>query len=184
VNFSHYTDLAVRLAAGLVNTYDTSGPDDEEHLATAADLEAFLRLWDLDLPGRITGAAVGDVRDLRERLRAVFDARDEAQAATRLNRIVADAGVQPLLTNHDGEWHLHYTPDGTPLARRLAAMATMALVTVIAEFGFGRLKVCESETCRNVLVDTSRNQSRRYCSDRCANRENVAAYRARRRAAT
>ena len=184
MKFSHYTDLAVRLAAGLVNTYDTSGPDDEEHLATIADLEAFLASWDLDIRGRITGAVVADVRDLRERLRGVFDAADEGEAAGRLNGIVADAGVQPLLTDHDGEWHLHYTPDGTPLAQRLAAMATMALVTVIAEFGFGRLKVCESDTCRNVLVDTSRNQSRRYCSDRCANRENVAAYRARRRAGT
>jgi predicted RNA-binding Zn ribbon-like protein len=30
-------------------------------------------------------------------------------------------------------------------------------------------------------VDTSPNQSRRYCSDRCSSRANVAAYRARQR---
>ena len=38
--------------------------------------------------------------------------------------------------------------------------------------------------CTNVYVDTSPNQSRRYCSDRCSSRANVAAYRARRRAAS
>jgi predicted RNA-binding Zn ribbon-like protein len=32
-----------------------------------------------------------------------------------------------------------------------------------------------------VFVDTSPNQSRRYCSDRCSSRANVAAYRARQR---
>ena len=33
-------------------------------------------------------------------------------------------------------------------------------------------------TCTNVYVDTSPNHSRRYCSDRCSSRANVAAYRA------
>ena len=33
------------------------------------------------------------------------------------------------------------------------------------------------------VVDTSPNQSRRYCSDRCSSRANVAAYRARQKAA-
>lgn len=35
--------------------------------------------------------------------------------------------------------------------------------------------------CRNAYLDTSTNRSRRYCSDRCATRANVAAYRARKR---
>ena len=34
---------------------------------------------------------------------------------------------------------------------------------------------------REVFIDTSTNRSRRYCSDRCATRANVAAYRARRK---
>ena len=37
-------------------------------------------------------------------------------------------------------------------------------------------------TCEHVYVDTSPNRSRRYCSERCSSRANVAAYRARRRA--
>jgi predicted RNA-binding Zn ribbon-like protein len=39
-----------------------------------------------------------------------------------------------------------------------------------------------AETCPDVYVDTSRNASRRYCSDTCASRATVAAYRARQKA--
>ena len=44
-----------------------------------------------------------------------------------------------------------------------------------------RLGLCEAPPCRNAYLDTSTNRSRRYCSDRCATRANVAAYRARKR---
>ena len=44
---------------------------------------------------------------------------------------------------------------------------------------FGR---CAAEDCDGVVIDLSRNRSRKYCSTACTNREAVAAYRARRRA--
>ena len=47
--------------------------------------------------------------------------------------------------------------------------------------GATRLGVCDASGCSHVFVDTSPNQSRRYCSDRCSSRANVAAYRARQR---
>jgi len=47
--------------------------------------------------------------------------------------------------------------------------------------GVDRLGLCEASPCRNAYLDTSTNRSRRYCSDRCATRANVAAYRARKR---
>ena len=43
--------------------------------------------------------------------------------------------------------------------------------------------MCAPRRARNVYVDTSPNQSRRYCSDRCSSRANVAAYRARQKMA-
>jgi predicted RNA-binding Zn ribbon-like protein len=39
--------------------------------------------------------------------------------------------------------------------------------------------VCDAGDCNDVLVDLSKNHSRRYCSTTCANRMNVAAFRAR-----
>ena len=38
-----------------------------------------------------------------------------------------------------------------------------------------------ADDCADVVLDLSRNRSRRYCSTTCGNREAVAAYRARQR---
>ena len=57
----------------------------------------------------------------------------------------------------------------------------MGLAFHLTEHGADRLGLCEAAPCRNAYLDTSTNRSRRYCSDRCATRANVAAYRARKR---
>ena len=44
-----------------------------------------------------------------------------------------------------------------------------------------RLDTCAADDCDDVVLDLSRNRSRRYCSTTCGNREAVAAYRARQR---
>jgi predicted RNA-binding Zn ribbon-like protein len=59
----------------------------------------------------------------------------------------------------------------------------MGLSTLACDLGPTRLGVCDASPCRHVFVDTSPNQSRRYCSDRCSSRANVAAFRARQRRA-
>ena len=56
----------------------------------------------------------------------------------------------------------------------------MAVVDLIRSEELDRLKVCEADDCDDVLVDLSKNRSRRYCDGGCGNRVNVAAYRARR----
>ena len=42
-----------------------------------------------------------------------------------------------------------------------------------------RLRVCAADDCEDVVVDLSKNRSKRYCDGTCGNRANVAAYRAR-----
>ncbi|MDT4918514.1 MAG: hypothetical protein QOH89_3214, partial [Pseudonocardiales bacterium] len=42
-----------------------------------------------------------------------------------------------------------------------------------------RLRVCAASDCEDVLIDLSKNRSRRFCDSGCGNRANVAAYRAR-----
>jgi predicted RNA-binding Zn ribbon-like protein len=39
--------------------------------------------------------------------------------------------------------------------------------------------VCADDDCEGVVLDLSRNRSRRFCSTTCGNRNAVAAYRAR-----
>ena len=56
----------------------------------------------------------------------------------------------------------------------------MALAFVIAAGERHRLAICAAPDCARVLVDLSRNRSKRYCDSRtCGNRLHVAAYRAR-----
>ena len=86
----------------------------------------------------------------------------------------------PQLVTH-GNWgyHLHATPPQTPLIDRMAVEAAMAFVDVVRQQELGRLSTCGADDCDDVLVDLSKNRSRRYCSASCANRVNVAAFRAR-----
>jgi predicted RNA-binding Zn ribbon-like protein len=58
----------------------------------------------------------------------------------------------------------------------------MGLSVVLIEGGYERFGTCSSTTCEDVFVDTSRNRSRRHCSVLCTTRENVAAYRRRKKA--
>ena len=69
-----------------------------------------------------------------------------------------------------------------PLLEQLTTTVAMGLSQVVVQHGWQRIGVCSAEGCDDVYVDTSRNASRRYCSNTCASRSTVAAYRARRKA--
>lgn len=185
VDFSHYSDAPVQIAVDLVNTLEVVSQHD--HLATPADVSEFLEIHDDGewcRPGwKATESDLHEVRALRARLRQVFEADDSAAAAAILNGILADVGAVPRLSIHAGaDPHLHFEPREAAPARWLGAVTAMGLSVALIEGGFERLGKCGSSTCDDVFVDTSRNRSRRHCSDTCTTRENVAAYRARQRA--
>jgi predicted RNA-binding Zn ribbon-like protein len=66
----------------------------------------------------------------------------------------------------------------------MAVEAAMAIVDVVRSDELSRLRICEYPRCMNVAVDLSKNRSKRFCDDGCGNRAAVAAYRARKNAAT
>jgi predicted RNA-binding Zn ribbon-like protein len=76
---------------------------------------------------------------------------------------------------------MHVADRQSSVSELLIAESLMGLSTLVCDLGATRLGVCDASSCTNVFVDTSPNRSRRYCSDRCSSRENVAAYRARQR---
>jgi predicted RNA-binding Zn ribbon-like protein len=170
----------VRLAVDLVN----AGPG-ADGLARPEDLTAFLLAHRDPGPRQATRADVAAVREVRERLRSVFSAPDETTAARIINALLHESGAHPQLTAHDGQpWHLHVAPEDASIAARLAAEAAMGLAGAVLQGGFERLRLCAADDCADVFVDASRNRSRRYCApETCGNRANVAAHRARRRAA-
>ena len=55
----------------------------------------------------------------------------------------------------------------------------MAMVDVIRADEISRFGVCAADDCDGVVLDLSRNRSRKFCSTACTNRMAVAAYRAR-----
>lgn len=105
-----------------------------------------------------------------------------------LNALLLEFPVSPQVSGHgelDAEgrpdWHMHLADHPSNATSGYAAIAAMGLAFHLTEFGADRLGLCEAAPCRNAYLDTSTNRSRRYCSDRCATRANVAAYRARKR---
>ena len=112
-------------------------------------------------------------------VRAVALAQSQDDVVIRLNDLLALARPRPYATDHDGELHLHYARPEAPVLEQLTTTVAMGLSQVVIQHGWQRLGVCSAEGCDNVYVDTSRNASRRYCSNTCASRSTVAAYRAR-----
>lgn len=183
--FTHDTEVSLMGAAALVNTMAGSvpGDDDVDRLTTPDELDAFYGSW------RWTGSRaqgeqqrtteLREVRELRPRLRELWFL-DEDTAVDAVNALLRDGKALPQLVTHDAwGYHLHATPRDAPLATRMAVEAAMALVDVIRAGELDRLKVCDAADCDDVLVDLSKNRSRRFCDGGCGNRANVAAYRAR-----
>ena len=179
--FAHDTQVALIEAAALVNTL--SGGVDQ--LATRAGLDAFMAKYPFAGGHRGTEDELQQVRRLRTRLRGLWTVADRDEAAAIVNAILAEAQARPYLTKHDEwDWHLHVTRPDAPLADRIGAEAAMAVLDLIREDAMGRLRICAADDCADVLVDLSRNSSKRFCdTGNCGNRTNVAAYRARKRAA-
>jgi predicted RNA-binding Zn ribbon-like protein len=179
VLFSHDTEHSLACIVDLVNT---AGVDDQ--LSDLAELATFVVEHDISEVGALTEPDLTAVRDLRTSLSAVFDSADDASAAALVNTLVSQAGVTPRLTDHDGyDWHVHYFVPGASLGEHLTADCGMALAQVVAAGERERLRRCEAPGCDQVLVDLSRNRSKRYCDARtCGNRLHVAAYRERQRA--
>lgn len=173
--FTHDAQESLRTVAALVN----SGLDDDT-LTTLAELDAFCARWEVSGRRDRDAAELAAVRDLRPRLAALWTAEEEELVAG-VNALLREGDALPQLVRHDGwDWHLHAHRADAPLAMRLAVEAAMALVDVVRGGERDRLTVCAAEDCEALVVDLSRNRSRRFCEAGCGNRLAAQAYRARR----
>jgi predicted RNA-binding Zn ribbon-like protein len=176
MDYDTYGSSAVQLAIDLANA-QLEAPDgvgDFVHSHT----EWFTPGTSLEVSGR-DATAIARTAQL---VRAVALAESQQDVVERLNVLLGQARPRPYATDHDGELHLHYARPDAPMAEQLTTTVAMGLSQVVVQHGWQRLGVCSAEGCDDVYVDTSRNASRRYCSNTCASRSTVAAYRARRRA--
>lgn len=173
--FAHDTEISLAGAAALVNTID----GDEEALPDMAALDEFVRTWQWTGTRDHSDAELRAVRALRPRLRQ-FWMRSEDGVVELVNELLREARALPQLVKHDHwDYHMHATPPDAPLATRMAVDAAMALVDVVRTKELGRLRICDYPTCDWVMVDLSKNRSKRFCDNTCGNRAAVEAYRAR-----
>jgi predicted RNA-binding Zn ribbon-like protein len=174
--FTHDTECALQSAVVLANS--ALAPDT---LTSVADLD---EIWvQHSYSGRHdrTTAELESVRAIRGRLRLLLTS-DRDAAVDLVNTWLADAGAVPQLVRHDQhDWHIHAIDLEAPFADRILVETAMAMVDVVRTDEMSRLSLCADDTCEGVVLDLSRNRSRRFCSTTCGNRNAVAAYRARQR---
>jgi predicted RNA-binding Zn ribbon-like protein len=178
VDLNSYAELAVRL----VNSAGAGGEDGDR----LANLDG-LRVLVADRQHLNTGVSRNDLdalRSLRAEFREFFVAcaqGDGEAAAGQLNALLIQHPVHPQLSGHDDQpWHVHYTESGS-VADKYAAGAVMGLAVRLTDLGIDRFGTCQAAGCPGVFIDVSSSNTRRYCSERCMNRANVSAFRARKR---
>jgi predicted RNA-binding Zn ribbon-like protein len=177
VLFAHDTVASLRAVVDLVN----SG-EDPDTLTSIEHVDAWYAKH--GFTGRRDGdqAELDALRALRPVLRDLLTT-DRDRAAEIVNTMLADARALPQLVRHDElDWHIHAIAPDAPLDRRVVVESAMAMIDVIRADELSRLSVCADDGCLGLVLDLSRNRSRRFCSTACANRNAVAAYRARRAA--
>jgi predicted RNA-binding Zn ribbon-like protein len=172
VDFVRYAESS----AALLNAELTDRDSVVAHLTS--------RAW---LQPQVTDRDVVVLRRFQKELRPAFEAsgRDDAQTVVDvLNGLLERHPITPRISDHNpAHLHLHVANKAASVSDLLVGEALLGLATLVCDLGPTRLGVCDATPCTHVYVDTSPNQSRRYCSERCSSRANVAAYRARQRAA-
>ena len=172
--FAHDTEDGLACLVALVNT-----DDGDEHLPDVATLAAFLKKCGWTGRHDRSEAELRAVRALRTKLRRLWDL-DEDGVVALVNGLLREAPALPQLVKHDAwDYHLHGASSDAPLATRMAAELAMAVTDLVRTKELARLRLCEYPGCMHVIVDLSKNRSKRFCDTGCGNRAAVEAYRAR-----
>jgi predicted RNA-binding Zn ribbon-like protein len=166
--------VSLQAAVALVNSAE---PPDT--LTTVDDLDEWYTAFSFTGRRADDQAELDAVRALRPVLRDLLT-RSRDDAAKLVNTLLSEAGAVPQLVRHQPfDWHVHAVSNDAPLVTRITVETAMAMVDVIRTDELSRLGVCSDDDCGGLVLDLSRNRSRRFCSTTCGNRNAVAAYRAR-----
>ena len=171
-------DTETNLAAAVELANSAEAPDT---LTTVPELDAFYRKYGYTGRHDRSKAELEEVRALRPSLRTLLTA-DRDGAAELVNATLDVHDAIPRLVRHDAlDWHIHAVDDDAPLAARISVETAMAMLDLIRLDEVSRLAVCADPDCQGIVLDLSRNRSRRFCSVACTNRAAAAAYRERKR---
>jgi predicted RNA-binding Zn ribbon-like protein len=169
----------VRYAESSAALLNAALPDRDALVAHLAN-----RAW---LQSQVNDRDVAVLRRFCKDLRPAFEAssRHDAQGVVDvLNSLLERHPITPRIADHNpARLHIHVANKAASVADLVIGESLLGLANLVCDLGPTRLGVCAASPCTQVYVDTSPNQSRRYCSERCSSRANVAAFRARQKAA-
>ncbi|WP_330184737.1 CGNR zinc finger domain-containing protein [Nocardia sp. NBC_01503] len=174
-----FADDTVASLAAAVDLVNSAEPPDT--MTETAQLKEFFVRHGYTGSRTGGGAELDAVRAQRAPMRRLLTS-DRDTAVALVNAILAEHRAVPQLVRHDDlDYHIHAVPADAPLPVRIAVETAMAMIDLIRANELSRLAICADDTCEGIVLDLSRNRSRRYCSTTCGNRNAVAAYRARQR---
>lgn len=176
VDFGYFYQGA-HLAADFVNT--KSWLSGKERLTRHDKVRELLRAAGQERP--VAKIDLPKLHALRERVRSVFAAPDDAEARRQIAALLADYPAQLGLTA--GEHGLTFTPTGSDAESWLGATIAVGLAFFVAEHGTTRFGICGASDCADAFIDASKNHTKHYCSASCTRLENVRAFRTRKRKA-
>jgi predicted RNA-binding Zn ribbon-like protein len=168
------------LAQNLVNTYDPTH-EPPEYLRSIRDLRVLLEYHGLSAGGAAS-ADLNAVRELRNEVRAVFEAPSATAAMQRVNGLLDRARIALRVVRRGSQPRLDWAAaEDAPAADRLRSALALNLAFLLERFGFERFHVCAADPCEDVFVDVTKSGARRFCAVGCANRARVALFRRRQR---
>lgn len=173
-----------RLWLDLVNSTRLSGPARRDLIERDDRFEAWLRVAGLLPPdGSAKPGEKERLLSLREKLRGAVDSLragdpPPASLVADINAILAAVSIRLSLEEHEGGYYLveHFDAGEAGPLGPVAADFSRFLKEAETE----RLRRCSNPACTMVFYDTSKNNTRRWCSmSLCGNRDKVARFRAR-----
>jgi predicted RNA-binding Zn ribbon-like protein len=165
VQYGDYIGNVTRLAVELANTGTL---DDDGELVAAFFAEH-----------EITPPPDGDFGELPDLVRTALAQLVDGAAPDAVHRLLHDYPPDMHLSDHDGGWHVHFSRNGAPAKQWFGQQIAAKLALIAAGDPAVTLGLCAAAGCGNYFMDQSRNRTRRFCSNACASRTTVAAYRAR-----
>ncbi|MBV2353812.1 CGNR zinc finger domain-containing protein [Streptomyces sp. J2-1] len=148
-------------------------------LATPAEAVALLRTLAL-LPegGTPTEADLDEIREFRSVLNRLLAGGEDTEVRTTLNTLARRVALNADFTSEEA------TLTAAPGTDRPLARLVIHLFRTVSDNTWPRVRLCANEECAAAFYDTTRSRTQRWHSyTDCGNKSNVAAHRARARAA-
>lgn len=172
----------VSLAIELVNTVDMLN-DPPDFLTDLDRLRRFLRYVGHEAATKgLTESDLNNLRSVRYDITIAIDQPAPASAAKRLNRLAETLDMRPRVeSTGERSWDIRYGHSPRQGPSFIGPSAVMGLLQLIVNEEWDRIGRCAGAPCCCIFVDRSRNRSRHFCSQLCADRVNQASKRRRMR---